>query len=94
MTAVPAAAQETVPYDILVAQMEAELHRRDSEIVMLNARITVRDRTIAQLREQLAHSGPHRAHASLADQQVQFPPPADQQPVPEVGTQRSAVASS
>src|SRR5581483_10053536 len=92
--------QEVIPYDVLLPQMETELHRRDSQIVMLNARLEMRDRTIAQLRSQIAqfhdHSAGHAPHGpeqQPEDEQVQLPPPADQQPVPEVGTQRSAVAS-
>jgi hypothetical protein len=84
--------QEVIPYDVLLATMENELHRRDSQIVMLNARLKVRDQTITQLRAQLAAAGGQSAPSpgtgarmgeDLGQQHVELPPPADQQPVPE-----------
>lgn len=83
--------QEVIPYDVLLATMENELHRRDSQIVMLNARLKVRDQTLAQLRAELTTARGHSAslptgtgaEEQLAQQHVELPPPADQQPVPE-----------
>lgn len=93
--------QEVIPYDVLLPQMETELHRRDSQIVMLYARLEMRDRRITQLEARLAAvagssagAPPQGAEEQLEHGQVQLPPPADQQPVPDVGTQRPAVASS
>lgn len=109
---VPDQNQEIVPYDVLLPQLETELHVRDSQMTMLKARITVRDRRIAQheqtitqqaqmieqqarviegLRGHLAAT--QRPEQQLEQAEVQLPPPADQQSVPEVGPQGSAVAS-
>lgn len=41
---------ESVPYDLLIPEMEQALHRATSENVILRARLAARDRELAALR--------------------------------------------
>lgn len=61
MEAAPSPPAESVPFDVLLSQMESAYHRSLSENVMLHARIDVRDRQLAekdaQIQRLLAHAG-------------------------------------
>lgn len=52
---------ESIPYDIVIAEMEARLHHLVSENTMLGARIRFRDKEIESLREELAKATLPRA---------------------------------
>lgn len=49
---------ESIPYELLIPEMEQALHRATSENVILRARLAARDRELAALRAAAASAPP------------------------------------
>lgn len=55
---VPGQAPETVPNDLIIAELEAALHRATTENVVLRARIAARDRQADSTDQQAKEATP------------------------------------
>lgn len=51
-------AEEPIPYEVVLPELEAALHRATSENVMLRARLAMRERELAALRETAVRAAP------------------------------------